>query len=648
MSDYRAIGSVSATLQTLLTDRMELPDIVTSAPVTIGPPPFSSQDNNPRLEDPRVNLFLYRVTENGYLQNQEIPGRGGSGGYGHPPLSLNLHYLVTAYGNRLASGDGGNAIYDDFTAHVLLGSAMRVLHDVPVITDRVTTVRAPSGRTVLDASLRDAFEQVKLTLEPLTLEDVTKVWSALVLRFRLSAAYVVNVVQIESQRPRRFPRPVGQPTTSWMPLPGDPPSAGPMVYAVPLQTPTITDVGVRRDGVERPFAYARIGDTLILRGTALSGRATHVQIDDVVIPAALARADRVEAEIPDDAIPGSGSIPPDVRLQPGVRAVRVITSDPSVAQSSFSSNKAAFMLVPAVDGANLTYTAGPPRTLTIRGARLVGPTPGGEAVIGRVATARAAYLTAAATRIDVRIPDSLPTAGASAFVGDPLPDQVVLRTGAQDLDITIGATLAHITANLTSPLAKNEVAGIVAALIRDNATNDQRFAGVRVDLSGDRLVIVPGGLTDPIRISGPAGTFFAADLGLTATQSPGTDSGLVSGVLTSPPVLSLANPRLTLKVGTQPPISIALAIPTSLADLADDLQMKIRAAGGPAEYANATVVTTGSQLLVVPGAPGLVVFAASPGDDRTVVELQLHARFAVRVRVNGAESVDEALVELPQ
>src|SRR5689334_10243028 len=157
MSDYRAIGGVTATLRALLQDRMEV-----VVPVSVGLPPYSSKDVDPHQEAARVNLFLYRVTENGYLQNQEIPGRGASGAYGHPPLSLNLHYLVTAYGtqeNPVASG-----MFDDTMAHFLLGSAMRVLHDTAVITDRITTVRPPSGAIVLHDSLRDEFEHVKLTL----------------------------------------------------------------------------------------------------------------------------------------------------------------------------------------------------------------------------------------------------------------------------------------------------------------------------------------------------------------------------------------------------------------------------------------------------------------------------------------------------
>lgn len=651
MSDFRAIGGVSATLQALLLDRMELPDGVSSAPVTVGPPPFSAKDNDPHKEEPSVNLFLYRVTENGHLQNQEIPGRGTPGAYGHPPLSLNLHYLVTAYGNKDVSGGAAPPIFDDTTAHFLLGSAMRVLHDVPIVTESVIKVRPPSGTMVLHESLRDELEHVKLSLEPLTLEDITKVWTALALRYRLSAAYVVNVVQIESRRPRRFPRPVGQPASATTPpLPSDPPSPGPMVYVLTIQTPTITEVKVRRVGetIEQPFAYARIGDTLVLRGTSLSGPVTKVGFGDVLVPASFAHGDRVEAVIPDATIPGVGPIPPELQLQPGVRTARVVTSDPLVPQSAFFSNEAAFMLVPAVDPATLSYAAGPPRTLTLHGTRLIGTTPGGETVIGRSAVPRTAYVSATPTQLVVPVPDTLPTRGVHAVVGAALPDPILLDASAPTLRITIGGTTRDATATVSGSVARSTVAGIVSGLIHDAFPADARFSGARAGLWHDRLVVVPGGLTDAITITSPPGLTFATKLGLTAPQPPGAGSALLSGELTSPPPLSSPGPRLTLKIGAQPAVTLAVAKPTSLAALADDLQAKINGAGGAPEYANALVATSGSQLLVIPGAAGTVTFDAAPGDDATVVELQLHARFAVRVRVNGAESIDKAVVELPQ
>ncbi|MGH7369594.1 MAG: Pvc16 family protein, partial [Candidatus Methylomirabilaceae bacterium] len=79
MSTYKAIAGVSATLRNLLRDRME-----DQVAVTIAPPDVTVDTMSGR----RVNLYLYHVTENGYLKNQEIPGHGYPGAYGHPPLSL--------------------------------------------------------------------------------------------------------------------------------------------------------------------------------------------------------------------------------------------------------------------------------------------------------------------------------------------------------------------------------------------------------------------------------------------------------------------------------------------------------------------------------------------------------------------------------
>jgi hypothetical protein len=648
MSDFHAIGGVSATLQTLLRDRMELPDGIVNVPVTIGPPPFAAIDANPHREDPRVNLFCYRVTENGFLQNQEIPGRGGSG-YGHPPLSLNLHYLVTAYGNvELPTVPPS---FDDTNAQYLLGSAMRVLHDVPVVTQALRTLQPPSGAIVLHESLRDEFEQLKTTLEPLTLEDVTKVWTALALRMRLAAAYVVNVAQIESRRPRRFPRPVGQPASATVPPPpGDLSAPGPIVTVLTIQTPTVTDLAVRRAGttVEQPFAYARVLDTLVLRGTSLAGPVTSLAFGDVVVRASVALADRVEVVVPDAVVPGVGPIPPELQLQPGVRTARVVVRDPLVPQRAFGSNEVPFMLVPAVSPLAVVYGAGPPRTLTLSGTRLVAGASGGETMIGRSAVARADYLTATPTLVVVPIPDTLPTRNVHALVGGPLAPMVPLGPGAQTLDITIGATTHSRTANLASPVARDALAPILASLIHDAAPTDPRFGGARVDLWHDRLIVVPGGLTDAISIVSPGGLPFAGDLGLQAPQPPGATAALVSGELGSPPPISSPFPRVRLTIGAQPPIDVPVTAPTSLADLADDLQATINAIGGAPEYVNARVALTGRQLLVIPGLPGTVTFDPAPTDDTTVVELQLHARFAVRVRVAGAESIDPAVVELPQ
>src|SRR6185503_3219574 len=154
MADFQAIGGVSATLQTLLQDRMDFPpDLLpvgqTVAVTVDAPPAYEPDDGAAPAELPQVNLFLYRVTENAFLKNQEIPGRGGAA-YGTPPLSLELFYLLTAYGRSSAGEDIG----DSKLAHHLLGSAMRVFHDFPVITESLARHAAPViGDPILDPRL---------------------------------------------------------------------------------------------------------------------------------------------------------------------------------------------------------------------------------------------------------------------------------------------------------------------------------------------------------------------------------------------------------------------------------------------------------------------------------------------------------------
>src|SRR5215217_2644772 len=284
MSDFRALGGVSTSLRRLLRDRMEDP-----VDVTIAPPDVTVSS----VTGERLNLYLYQVTENGHLKNQEIPGDGHPSSYGHPPLSLDLYYLLTAHGSSETEADS------DLQAQQILGDAMRVLHDLPVFTDQLQVTRAAVGTVgapILDTNLMGEFEQVKVTLQPVTLEDFSKIWTALPeANFRRSVAYQVSVVQIESQQIRRFPKPVGEP-----------PPAGPRVFAIPFRSPRIGDIRVRRPGdppdSERPFAYARVDDTLIIRGRNFASDTTRVMLGtvDATDQIALSRDERIDVTIPDN------------------------------------------------------------------------------------------------------------------------------------------------------------------------------------------------------------------------------------------------------------------------------------------------------------------------------------------------------------
>lgn len=385
MSNYAALGGVSRSLRTLLQDRMEIPPLPSgfpTVPVTIGTP---HEDDD--IDVPRVNLFLYQVSENRFYKNQEIPGHGHPAAYGRPPLTLDLHYLVTAYGR---TRETGAQFSDETLAQWLLGSALRVLHDYPVITEDLEN---GDGDPILDVSLLGEFEQVKLCLEPLSLEDATKVWTALTLPYRLSAAYAVSVVQIESQGPRRYPKPVG-------PLP----DAGPRVTAVTFSPPRIDQVRVRRqelpaDARPSPVPYARIGDRLVLLGSAFVKDETLVRIGPVdVVPEADPGVsnERLEVSIPDDAELQPGAVP--------IRACRhVQLGEPPEDRPGFHSNLSVFMLVPRIAG--VAVAAG---TVTITGSRLFQENRPCQTILGDVIIEAGEYDAASPTSLGFPLPTLAP------------------------------------------------------------------------------------------------------------------------------------------------------------------------------------------------------------------------------------------------
>jgi hypothetical protein len=122
-----------------------------------------------------------------------MPGQGRPGETGRPPLPLDLYYLVTAYGPKNNDGVIG---------HRLLGRAMSVLHDHPVLgADEIRTALAGND-------LHDQIERVRIAPHPMSLDDMTKLWSSFQTGYRISSAYQVSVVLIESQRPAMTPLPV--------------------------------------------------------------------------------------------------------------------------------------------------------------------------------------------------------------------------------------------------------------------------------------------------------------------------------------------------------------------------------------------------------------------------------------------------------
>jgi len=186
MSNSLAIAAVTATLRNLI--RSEVGDLPNGNVTTEPPDKVRSGNATPD----QLNIFLYQTSINPAWRNMDIPTRVRPGETGQPPLALNLSYLITAYGE----GD------DETRSQRWLGAAMRVLHDHPVLGSQEIK-DALSG-----SDLETQVERVRITPLPMSLEELSKLWIIFQTQYRVSTAYAVEVVLIDSERPVRTPLPV--------------------------------------------------------------------------------------------------------------------------------------------------------------------------------------------------------------------------------------------------------------------------------------------------------------------------------------------------------------------------------------------------------------------------------------------------------
>ncbi|NCC33663.1 MAG: DUF4255 domain-containing protein, partial [Chloroflexia bacterium] len=592
MSDFRAIAGVSATLRTLLQDRMELPAGLnggtTPPPIAIGTPLLSSQQLPDALEPEaaRLNLFLFQVSEHPQLRNRDLPGRGSGLDYGKPPLSLTLNFMLTAYGSDVSAGSA----IDETVAQYLLGSAMRVFHDYAIITPQLQTVREPYGQPILHESLRGSAESIKLCLAPMTLEDLTKIWTALTIPYRMSVAYTVSVVQIESRAVRRYPR-----------LVGERPDAGPGIVAVPLDRPLIDGLRVIRLGEsgERSTPYARIGDTLVINGQNF-GRVSEVEINQLRIPVEPVSPTRIEVVVPDTAIAGE-TIPPTQRLQPGPQPVEVVSQIEGVANFRLRSNRADFMLVPLISAVVGTV----PRTLTISGQRLYLADSNMQTLVGYALFDSDAYDSASPSQITLTLPDVLPLRTATAFVGAPITDLSALDATPEIVVAFEGAGSQTLTFSLqpdSLPLAARELEN----RLRGAPTEERSFKGARVAVLDNRLLIVPGGASGTVTVQASAGNNAAGMLGL---QTGSNRSGYLSGMLRPVPTLSSSTPQVRIEMDGQTFDAALGSIGSDLQAVATALERAIQA-GPTAAFTDTAVVALADQLLILTGDDRPILFVA--------------------------------------
>jgi hypothetical protein len=130
-----------------------------------------------------ISLFLYSIMPAAEYRNQnEVPFLSDAN---QPPsMPVELYYLLTTYPQQ-----NQDPTERTLQTHLLMGFAMRVLFDNAVIT----------GSALRGSLPRD--EELRLTFQPITVEDMTRIWSVFPGNsLRTSASYVLSPVRLLSSR----------------------------------------------------------------------------------------------------------------------------------------------------------------------------------------------------------------------------------------------------------------------------------------------------------------------------------------------------------------------------------------------------------------------------------------------------------------
>ena len=162
------------------------------------------QINPATVANNQLNIFAYQVTPNPGSCQDDLPLRSAQGDLlKRPILALDLHFLITAYAK------------DEAHAEALLGYAAQYFHTTPVLTRKEIKklednwlAGSALEKGLAEAGLSAQAELIKITPQPMSSEEISKLWSAFQAQYRPTIAYQASVVLIESDEASRTPLPV--------------------------------------------------------------------------------------------------------------------------------------------------------------------------------------------------------------------------------------------------------------------------------------------------------------------------------------------------------------------------------------------------------------------------------------------------------
>lgn len=186
---YRAINATTVTVADLLTasfnaDSLLRPFFDTNLGgnmVVSARTPQEMADAN----EAGLSVWLYRIARDPELLNRS-KRRTSYDTYEHESLPLRLHYLMTPVANNPDSSTSGN---DPGLEQFIIGKVLQTLHDNPNIQG-----------ALLRGDLVGTGTTLTVRLEPLGLEEITRVWDAMESSYQLCISYEISIVMIASDK----------------------------------------------------------------------------------------------------------------------------------------------------------------------------------------------------------------------------------------------------------------------------------------------------------------------------------------------------------------------------------------------------------------------------------------------------------------
>lgn len=181
MSDYTVVSAVSETLRNLVWSTVQHETEISfmlgddQENICLDPPFLLLGDDN-RPENSCLSIYLYRILENGDMKNRPLE-RSINGLLEYPPLALNLYYLITPLTGSVENDQ------------MLLARTMQIFYDHAILAG-----------SELESPLQDNMEELRIALDSLSIEDITRIWSGFLRPFYLSVSYEVRVIFVDSAR----------------------------------------------------------------------------------------------------------------------------------------------------------------------------------------------------------------------------------------------------------------------------------------------------------------------------------------------------------------------------------------------------------------------------------------------------------------